>query len=610
MKNNGMFWIFALVLLSAFSGLSGAYCQETMKEISFPAVIDENSSQMIKVQIQTAERIDSNGYQTFLNTNPLVGYDTQDSINLASGIARWILNEEGTDTSGCNMLVTFYSSRDVEYIDGPSAGGGLTVLMMAALENKTIRSDLTMTGTVEDDLTVGSIGGLALKGEAAYKYGYRVLLTPSLSNSEKIELLMLKNYYDLKILQVDDVKQAYAIATTPGSQALEENIALSPESIEDYRNAGLGHWYAGRMKAITEEMVDETKDISGFPLAYRANFETRTMNAENALEANQFYTAANIAFLLSIDEDVSGFSRENMINEYFETKKCIDGFDPRDKTIETFEIVGPAEARFFWSKVKLNQTVETDEMFWEIMDSFGDANSGMSEDEFIAPLFSKYKDILNAKYWCFAGTGMNEYGELNENFNKTPIDEGALKNYTESEIENLEAGISEGNLDALFHLDTAKEAMKYGQYVAALVDAAYIKSYSDIENMNETEFEESLETLLANNYTYFWAKMFRNHAEVISEEDYLSALRVALIADNMENYFADAKSILSGTESNSAIERPSEELLKKSEEILAYQLFAIATIVIGIAFIAYVLVKTGLVGKIKTGKKKRKKAKR
>mgnify|MGYP001176843330 CR=1 FL=1 len=606
MKNFEIYLIYILTLFFAVSGLANAYCNETMKEMSFPAVIDENSSQMIRVQIQTAEKINSNDYQTFLNTNPLVGYGTQDSINIASEIARWILDEEGIDTSGCNILVTFYSQRDVEYIDGPSAGAGLTVLMIAALENKTIRSDLTMTGTVEDDLTVGSIGGLALKGEAAYKSGYKVLLTPSLSNSEKIEMLMLKNYYDLKVLQVDSIEQAYAIVITPETKTLEENIALSPEGIDEYKNASTDHWYTEKMKTITEGMINETKDIDAFPLAYKANFETRIINSENALGANQFYTAANIAFLLSIDEDVSGFGKENMVNEYLETKRCIGEFSPADKTIETFEIVGPAEARYFWSAVKLNQTVESDEMFWNIMSSFGEADDEIGEDEFIAPLFSKYKDILNSKYWCFAGTGMNEYGVLNESFNKTAVNENALKNYTETAIGGLEKEIAEENLDARFHLDTAKEAMQNGKYVAALVDAAYIKSYSDIGRMNETEFEESLENILQKNYTFFWAKMFRNHAEVISEDDYLSALRVALIAENIENYFADAKSILSGTEMEPEISRPSEELIQKSEEVLAYQLFAIATVAIGIAFIAYVLVKTGLVGKIKSGKNKKK----
>jgi len=220
----------------------------------------------------------------------------------------------------------------------------------------------------------------------------------------------------------------------------------------------------------------------------------------------------------------------------------------------------------------------------------------MDEGEFIAPLFAVYTGLLNSKYWCFAGKDMNDYGDLNENSNRTSVDESSLKNYTEKIIEELEDSMDEGNSDSAFHLETARAAMENGKYVAALVDAAYMQSYRDIEEMNETEFETSLDLLLEKNYTFVWPKMFRNHAKVISEEDGFSALRVALIADNIERYFGDAKSILSGTGLGYAIEPPSAELIQKSEEVLSYQIFAIVTVLAGIAFISYVLMKTGLLG--------------
>ncbi len=594
MKLDSRIMIISIVLFVSATSPGFAYCPETLKEMYFPAVLDENSSQMIMVQIQTAEKINSNGYQTFLNTNPLVGYDTQDSINIASDVARLILKEKGINTSECNILISFYSPREVEYIDGPSAGAGLAMLMMTALENKTIRDDITMTGTIETDRTVGSIGGLALKGEAAYKHGYRIFLTPMLSNSEKIELLMLKNYYDLKIIQVENVEQAYSIATTPKTKNLEENVALSPDNLLEYKTARLEHWYADRMRNITEGMINNTKEINQFPLPYRANFEIRILNAENALNANQFYSAANIAFLLSIDEGVSKFTKKNMINEYIETTQCISSFKPTSKTIDTFEVIGPAEARYFWSVVKLNKTIPSEGSFWEIIGGMHEDNGKMGQDEFIAPLFSKYKDILNAKYWCLAAKDMNLYGTLTENQNGTAIDESSLKNYTENAINELEPTIDELNSDASFHLETAKAAMKEGKYVAALVDAAYIKSYDDIIKINETEFETYLDSLLKKNYTYIWADMFRNHAETIAEEDPMSALRVALIGNNIETYFKNAEFILSGIEGNQTIESPSPELVQKSEEMLAYQIFAIATVLGGIVFIAYVLKRTRL----------------
>ena len=63
-------------------------------------------------------------------------------------------------------------------IDGPSAGGILTVGVLAALLGAPLRGDMTMTGTISPDGSIGPIGGADLKLKAAAAQGYSRVLLP------------------------------------------------------------------------------------------------------------------------------------------------------------------------------------------------------------------------------------------------------------------------------------------------------------------------------------------------------------------------------------------------------------------------------------------------
>jgi len=63
-------------------------------------------------------------------------------------------------------------------IDGPSAGGILTVGALAALRGVSLLPGVTMTGTISPDGSIGRVGGIALKLEAAKEAGFSTVLLP------------------------------------------------------------------------------------------------------------------------------------------------------------------------------------------------------------------------------------------------------------------------------------------------------------------------------------------------------------------------------------------------------------------------------------------------
>ena len=105
-------------------------------------------------------------------------------------------------------------------IDGPSAGGILTVGVLAALLGAPIRGDMTMTGTISPDGSIGPVGGVALKLQAAAEQGYRTVLLPtanmSLRNPETNAVesaVEVGKRLGLEVRSVGNVQEAFALFT-------------------------------------------------------------------------------------------------------------------------------------------------------------------------------------------------------------------------------------------------------------------------------------------------------------------------------------------------------------------------------------------------------------
>lgn len=111
--------------------------------------------------------------KVFISTIPLTEIDTQASARLAKEVACETLNME---CDGYDFFYEIYSEFPI--VGGPSAGGAMAVATMAALEGIDIYENVYMTGTINPDGSIGSVGGILAKAEAAYKSGANFVLIP------------------------------------------------------------------------------------------------------------------------------------------------------------------------------------------------------------------------------------------------------------------------------------------------------------------------------------------------------------------------------------------------------------------------------------------------
>lgn len=100
--------------------------------------------------------------------------DTQQSIQLAREVAEDYLGEKAK-----NLDLTYtIDIPNATLVGGPSAGAAFTVATIAVLEDKKLRNDTIITGTIEDNGTIGKVGGILAKAQAAKKEGYKRFLLP------------------------------------------------------------------------------------------------------------------------------------------------------------------------------------------------------------------------------------------------------------------------------------------------------------------------------------------------------------------------------------------------------------------------------------------------
>jgi hypothetical protein len=101
-------------------------------------------------------------------------------------------------------------------IDGPSAGGLLTVGVLAGTLGHTIDPQMTMTGTINPDGEIGPVGGIPYKIEGAAEAGKKVVLVPKMSPLEydervgkMIDLVEHGKKNDVEVRLVNDIWSAY-----------------------------------------------------------------------------------------------------------------------------------------------------------------------------------------------------------------------------------------------------------------------------------------------------------------------------------------------------------------------------------------------------------------
>lgn len=122
---------------------------------------------------ETRVKISPGDGSTLLNADPFIETDTQVSAKTAKKVA-----QEFTEDTLNNKDITYSFRIDGEYVGGPSAGAAMTLATIAAIENRSVPQDVAVTGTVRTDGSIGRVGSILEKAEAAGRNGLETFYVP------------------------------------------------------------------------------------------------------------------------------------------------------------------------------------------------------------------------------------------------------------------------------------------------------------------------------------------------------------------------------------------------------------------------------------------------
>lgn len=135
-----------------------------------PAVDDKGNGVITNLTVQ----IKPGDGKSLVDINELLFWvDTQNSIRTAKSVA-----EKFTRADLQNYDIVYSIVTNASAVEGPSAGAAIAIATIAALENKKLRDDVLITGTINQDGSIGKVGDVVQKAAAAKSFNATLFLVP------------------------------------------------------------------------------------------------------------------------------------------------------------------------------------------------------------------------------------------------------------------------------------------------------------------------------------------------------------------------------------------------------------------------------------------------
>jgi uncharacterized protein len=159
---------------------------ENARGASVPIVAVASGVEKFGVACTLAVKVEPGEGFVYVSIDPmLVGFDFQEAdrkaIEVAAARAGLELDADGVgiEAHDIKFLVVGPGRQvQIEAIDGQSAGAATTLALLAAFENRQIKEGFVITGTIEEDGSIGPVGGIFHKAQAAHEIGATHFLVP------------------------------------------------------------------------------------------------------------------------------------------------------------------------------------------------------------------------------------------------------------------------------------------------------------------------------------------------------------------------------------------------------------------------------------------------
>ncbi|MEM0179409.1 MAG: S16 family serine protease [Fervidicoccaceae archaeon] len=161
-----------LIPVSAVASSPVIFHYDYLVSINLPALAVSSGGGGVVTNLTVTVAYPGSG-QVYFSSDPVTQLDTQSSARIAVLVAASLL---GIDYRKYDYFFSMKSPSLI--IGGPSASAVMTVGVVAAILRANINSTVAMTGMINPDGTIGPVGGLSDKLQAAASAGYKTFLVP------------------------------------------------------------------------------------------------------------------------------------------------------------------------------------------------------------------------------------------------------------------------------------------------------------------------------------------------------------------------------------------------------------------------------------------------
>jgi len=427
--------------------------------------------------------------RVFVDTFPLTQIDTQGSARLATEAATSLI---GVDPAKIDVFIVIRSDSAV--IGGPSAGGAMSVAILASLLNKTVDPQVVMTGTINPDGTIGPIGGVLQKAEAANSVGAKIFLVPrgqtTATETPTSAVLVnvteyAKEHWNLTVREVDDLRQA-------AKWIIGVEIERSGGKEVDLEK------YNEIMSRAAEEMIDSAQELcdeakKSFQQAtltygerkglkpYLDDCLAKVEEARKAKNDGDYYVSASYAFQAKTNATYVSYALRLFKSQKKATaRNLIQGAEDAAReavgkvnqtsftSITAFECFAAAESRAHEAMKRIERAWE----FYYRSDLLSDSLMALREAAYIK------QRAESALWWVSL---CSEFpGELE--VNRTAMKQTAEKyladlKYLLAYAESMASSTSGLLTDASNIQDDVEREIEDGTYAAAVLDSLRARSY-------------------------------------------------------------------------------------------------------------------------------------
>ncbi|MDE1868763.1 MAG: hypothetical protein KGH60_02235 [Candidatus Micrarchaeota archaeon] len=298
-----------------------------------------------------------------------IGNDTTQSAITA---AKYASQYTGSNFGSYNFNYRINSNSD--NVSGPSAGAAMTLLAVSALTHQQFRPNFTITGTISQSGSIGEVGGVYDKVEAASKDGFKFVMVPAVSgtNPEDALYALIQASFGIPLVQVSNITQAARFAFNSSANYSAYKTIYNP-----YIN-----YHTGKLQAATfvcsnscnttafNDLVNQTFNFTNNEIAQLSSVPGfmnisiqlgRVLNQSEAVGAlNYKYTAADFAFLDYIDAYYflnHAATKSQTINTMTNVQGYCDALTPPQLTTSNYEDVISAELRQTWGNYSVSTAI-------------------------------------------------------------------------------------------------------------------------------------------------------------------------------------------------------------------------------------------------------------